>query len=176
MVLKPISEDSPDLSPAVTRALGRRRADFGTVTELVRTIARSPVGLAAFLPMSRHIRLGSSLSDYQRELIILRIACRRDIAYVKKHHLPLGVKAGLSGPQIEALGDDRLPEHLFPQPADLTTIQLVDGLLESVGGQVGQDILRDAGRCYSDEQLVDIGLTIGWYGLIGTILSLTDLQ
>ena len=176
MPLKPLDENDRSVQSEVADALERRRADVGNVTELVRTVALSPAGLVAFVPMSRHIRVGSSLSSYQRELVILRTAYFHQLSYVTRQHVPIAEAAGLSQRQIASLAEQDAFGVAFTDASDLSAIQLVDGMLATLGGHVSADLLNDARTHFSDEQIVDMGLTTGWYALIGTLLGLTDLM
>ncbi len=76
----------------------------------MQTLALAPNGLAAFAALSRYTRLGSDLTELQRQLASL-IAVR-DVHYGWAHHEPLARAVGLTTDQSTLIRDGRIPKDL----------------------------------------------------------------
>jgi AhpD family alkylhydroperoxidase len=150
----------------------QRQADHGHVSELYQLVGNSPDCLVAFSAMSRFIRMSSSLSSRQRELITVRTAAMLGLGYALRQHAAPAEAAGISPAEVEALGQ-AVAVDSFAEP-DRSLLSLVDALVE--GGSVQDEVVDAAARTMTNQQLVDVMLTVGWYRLIGCLIRGFDLD
>ena len=85
----------------------------GTVDGLYRTMLLNPGLSRAFSNLGAYLRYESdSLTDRQRELVILRVAGVNRSAYEWIKHVPPGLEAGIDEETIEALRVGEIPDSL----------------------------------------------------------------
>lgn len=145
----------------------------GVVPNLHRTMANYPSALAAFKAWGKHVlRGGNSLSDRQREIMVLRVGwlCRAGYEWVA--HVEIGKDVGLTDAEIEQLKVGSSHPDWQPQDRDLV--------------RAAEDIHHD--RFVSDEtwnalgthldrnQCMDVVFTVAQYELVCTILNSFGVQ
>jgi alkylhydroperoxidase family enzyme len=78
----------------------RNPADAGNVLS---TLVRHPKLTRAYLKFSTYLLYGSTLPPRIRELVILRVAHRRDCAYEWAHHVDMGKEVGLTADEQQRM-------------------------------------------------------------------------
>ena len=139
----------------------------GKILNIHRLTANSPALLSASAAFRNYLVAKSALTDRQRELLILRLAHRRDSDYEWAHHVVRGRKAGLTDDEIgrvkqyptqnEWLLDDSIIFEIVDQTVDNTQI-------DTETAESSIQILGRAG-------FVDAIFTIGYYITLGTLLK-----
>ncbi len=69
------------------------------------TLALHPALATAFHTFNGHILFGTTLSERQRELLVLRVAAVRGSAYEWAQHLVLADDVGLTDDEVERIAD-----------------------------------------------------------------------
>jgi len=133
----------------------------------MRAFAHAPEGLNVFSAVGHYGRYGTALTEVQRELTILIVG--RTVPYAWAHHVPLGLQAGISQGQIDALAAGKVPEDL-PE-ADRALCAYVFAFLAGKGTPAAMaEALRAS---FTPRQITDITLLAAYYLALGTsILAL----
>lgn len=153
----PESEWSPELNADLT----------GNILNIHRMIAHNPALMTAYAPLRNYIVKDSSLTERQRELVILRVGYKMQSEYEWTHHVVRGRAAGLSDEEIERvrLGADAVGWR--DEEANL--LRAVDQMQEEqeLTVETASDLLQQIGRA----ALLDLLYTVGVYLTLGTILK-----
>jgi alkylhydroperoxidase family enzyme len=162
MKLIPRSPDSED--PEAAAVLERVAASRGWVSNALRSLASAPEGLRVFSAVGHYGRYGTALNEIQRELVILITG--RGVPYAVAHHTPLGLQAGLTRAQIDAVLAGETPGTL--SAADRV---LCDYVFAFLAGKGVPDALAAALNAhFSPRQVTDISLLSAYYLALGTML------
>ncbi len=168
MKLIPLPREPED---AETRAVFERiAASRGWVSNAMRALAAAPEGLKLFSAVGHYGRYGTALSEIQRELAILIVA--RGVPYAWAHHVPLGLQAGLTQAQVEAIRSGATPDDL--PPADRALCDYVFAFLAGKG--IAPGIAAALNQHFSPRQVTDISLIAGYYLALGTMLLAFDVE
>jgi alkylhydroperoxidase family enzyme len=156
---------------AETRAVFERiAASRGWVSNAMRALSAAPEGLKVFSAVGHYGRYGTALNEVQRELTILIVA--RGVPYAWAHHVPLGLQAGLTQGQIDAIGRGGTPADL--PPAERALCDFVFAFLAGKG--VAVETASALNRHFSPRQVTDISLIAGYYLALGTMLLAFDVE
>ena len=151
---RPVSEDRP----ASRNTLG--------------TFAHHPALARAFFGFNGHILMGTSLSERQRELLVLRVAARRRSAYLWAQHVFMGNDAGLSDEEVGRIAYG--PEAPFWSAEDTALLRAVDELIDD--GAIGPQTWEALAASLTVEQLLDLVFTVGAYETIAWMMRSFDLD
>ncbi len=130
------------------------------------TLANHPPLFIAAGPLMAHLLVDNSLTDIDRELVIIRSTLRDRGRYPYRQHVAIGQRAGLRPDELQALAE---PEPALDDPARHSLAAVVDELHD--GNTVSQPCWDAACRHFSVTQLLDAVATAGFYGLISFILN-----
>jgi alkylhydroperoxidase family enzyme len=143
----PFPEQDPD-RPKGRNALG--------------TFAHHPDLTTAFHTFNGHVLFGTTLSMRQRELLVLRVAARRQCEYEWLQHVVLAGDAGLSEDDVARAGDG--PDADGWSTEDAALLRAVDDLLDTA--KVGDDTWAQLAATLEVPQLMDVVFTVGAYDLV----------
>jgi 4-carboxymuconolactone decarboxylase len=128
-------------------------------------LARYPALAQAFNTFNGHVLFGTALSPRQRELLVLRVATRRDAEYEWAQHVVLAADAGITPDEIGRVVDG--PDAPGWSALDAALIRSVDELLDDARITDGTwGVL--AGEL-DVEQLMDLIFTVGAYDLLAMV-------
>lgn len=177
---QPMSDWSPEMKSfvenfrsSVTRDTpNRRREGRPAAANMLGTLARYPALAKAFLSFNNHILDGSTLSDRQAELLILRVAALRHCKYEWAQHVVRGEDAGLTAEEISriAVGPDA-PDW---SPVDRSMLQAVDELIDEA--MVSTDTWKALSEHLGEHQLMDLIFTVGTYELVAMAFRSFDVE
>jgi 4-carboxymuconolactone decarboxylase len=142
------------------RGMGRE------VLHLYQALANQPAALEAFLGMSRYIRDDSSLSPSVREATILATAQALGQTYEVAHHRQAALRAGLAQEKIDAIlagttgGLEPVERAVIAYASEVARERSVD--------DTTFEVLK---AFFSDAEIVDLVLTVGWYHLCAAVLG-----
>jgi alkylhydroperoxidase family enzyme len=98
-----------DSAPTASKsALQDVQARFGAIPNLAGAMALSPVLLKSFVPIFDQVH-GGSFSEQQIQAVLLTDAVTNGSTWAVALHTALGLKAGLSAPDVAAIRDGRSP-------------------------------------------------------------------
>ncbi|ADP83513.1 carboxymuconolactone decarboxylase family protein [Pseudofrankia inefficax] len=126
----------------------------------------------AFFTFNGHILSTSTLSDRQRELIVLRVAALRKAGYEWLQHTFIARDAGLSDEEIQriALG----PDAPLWDPLDAATLRAVDELIAD--GKIGDGTWAVLVEKLEVKQILDVIFTVGAYETLAYMISSFDIE
>lgn len=168
MKLIPIPAEPED---AETRVVFERiAASRGWISNAMRALSASPEGLKVFSAAGHYARYGTALTEVQRELAILIVA--RGVPYAWAHHAPLGLQAGISQAQLDAIKAGMTPGDL--DPANRALCDYVFAFLAGKG--IPATVAEPLNRHFSPRQVTDISLIAGYYLALGTMLLAFEVE
>jgi 4-carboxymuconolactone decarboxylase len=134
---------------------------------LHRTLAHSPDMLADWLPWAERVLRGNSLSERDREIVILRVAVQWRSDYEWGLHALLARRIGMTEADLKAVAAG---------PADPHWAAFEATLLEATDQVLDRQPIDDAlwtilSRAYSGQQLVDLMMTIAEFSLVAMMLT-----
>jgi 4-carboxymuconolactone decarboxylase len=165
-----LPEADPARSPELEAAFAEFRRTRGIVSNVMKSFAHAPAGLAAIAGLGRYCRYETALSELQKELVILITG--RGVDYAWHHHAPLGLKAGLSAAQLAALADGRTPEGLSETDTALCDYVFAFAAMQGVPQPV---FARLAARL-TPRQLTDVNIIAGYYLCIAASVIAMEVQ
>lgn len=142
------------------------------VLNIYRTLGRKPAAARAFLGWGRFVRLGTSLSQQQSELVILRIGWLCKSGYEFTQHSRLALKEGLTAEEIERIKIGPASplwseeQRLLLRAADELhqTYFIADGTWEALKAYL------------TEEQMMDLVYVVGHYTQVCMILNTFGVQ
>jgi AhpD family alkylhydroperoxidase len=154
----------------VRRALdGRRRIN------VFKMIANAENCGPEVLALGQRLSKGSSLPQAEREVVILRVAHLTGAAYQWHEHLAVARRVGLTDATIEAIagypgtaGGGPLGER------ERTLLAFTDAVVESTTAP--QELFDEVRAGYTDSQLVELVLLIGFYMMVGRVMNTFELE
>jgi AhpD family alkylhydroperoxidase len=138
---------------------GRTGRENGSRSNLIMTLANHPRFATAYLAFGRMLLEQSSLSDWTRELLTLRVGWLGRCEYEWVNHETPARNAGMTDAQIEAIKAG--PEAwTWPGP-DRAVLEAIDQLV--AGGRIDDATWAALSASYDTHQLMELVFTIGHY-------------
>ena len=161
-----------DLITDKSQIPAERHAEFDAIVEVLNRVGgpfsilmQSPGLAQKVMEAGAHVRLHSTLTPAERELIIIAVSREKDAAYEWASHVRTGRTVGLREEAIEAVRHRADVSQLEPDERDIVTF--VRQLLQT--NRVDQSLF-DALRARKGERwLVELTATIGQYQYIAAI-------
>ena len=144
----------------------------GAVLNIFRTLVHAPKGLTAFLAWGGYIlSRRNSLSERDRELVILRVGYNCKSGYEFTQHTRIGLDAGLTEAEIEAIKAG--PDDPSWSEADRAMLRATDDLTSDFHVS---DASWSALSFLSDKQKMDLVMTVGQYTQVSMMLNSFGVQ
>ncbi|MEK6245266.1 MAG: carboxymuconolactone decarboxylase family protein [Pseudomonadota bacterium] len=131
---------------------------------------RSPAMADKALDLGNQIRHGNSLSDRLTELAILVTGRHWSAQYEWWAHYKRAMEAGLPAPIADAIALGKRPASM--QPDEEAVYELCIELHETM--QVGDATFARARALFSEQQILDLIATCGFYVLISMVLNVAQ--
>ncbi len=131
---------------------------------------RSPATADKALELGNHIRHGNSLSDALTELAILVTGRHWTAQYEWWAHYKRARDAGLPMHIADAIAENRRPANM--QPDEAAIYDFSTELLRTM--QVGDATWARMKQLFSEQQIVDLVATCGFYVLISMMLNVAQ--
>lgn len=163
-LVDPDAAESPALRELFLEIAGLR----GRVLNLHRAVAIQPAALSAFMAMSRYVRDESALSPQLREFLTLAVGFALGSDYEIGHHLPIARRVGVEAAKLDALAGGAKDSAAYT-PAERALVVAVHEVVDE--HQLTDNCYAELRRHFSEPELVDVALTVGWYLLCGTVIS-----
>ena len=165
-----LPDADPTASPELAAAFAEFRRTRGIVSNVMKSFAHAPKGLGALVDLGSYVRYGTELTELQKELVILITG--RGVAYAWHHHAPLGVQAGLSETQLDALREGRTPAGLSETDSAICDYVFAYASLKGVPDAV---FARLAAQL-TPRQITDVNITSGYYLCIASSIIAMQVQ
>ena len=163
--MKPLKPDNwPD-------ELEEIRSFLGIPLNVQSMMAHHPALMKAWMPFRNHVVANSALSARQRELLILRTAhnCKAD--YEWQHHVERGLLAGLE--QIEIDSVRKGATAIGWQADEVALLTAADDCHRDQC--IARETLDEVCQHFSDQQQLDILVTVGMYMTLAMIIKTWDV-
>ncbi len=134
--------------------------------------AHHPALAQAFFPFNGHVLHGTTLPIRLRAIVVLRVAVKRQAAYVWAQHFFNGRDAGLTDEEIARIAYG--PDAPFFAPLDAATIRAVDELIDD--GVIGDDTWATLAAELDEQQLFDLIFTVGCYETVAFLMRSIGLE
>jgi alkylhydroperoxidase family enzyme len=141
-------DSAPDASKAALRDV---QARFGAIPNLAGAMALSPVLIKAFVPIFDQVH-GGSFTEQQIQTVLLTDAVTNGSTWAVALHTALGLKAGLSAQDVQAIRTGRSPAD--KKLGALST--LARTMIEKRGRLDDQDIGHFLEAGFSKERLLEV--------------------
>lgn len=162
-----LPDADPAKSPALEAAFAAFRRTRGIISNVMKSFAHAPEGLAAVAELGRYCRYETDLSEKQKEIVILITG--RGLDYAWAHHAPIGLKVGLSQAQLGQIRAGAVPDGLDETDAAIAAYVLAFTTLKGVP----EAVFRRLAARVSPRQITDINIIAGYYlCLAGSIIAL----
>lgn len=155
-------------APPKVREVFQKIEDNGSrVINLFKAIANSPTNI-----LPNFIRLGNSilgqteLSPKLRELAILRVAKLSGSEYEWKQHVAPALEVGASQEQLDAISDWKNSPKFNDE--ERAVLQYADEVAQKVS--VADQTFKALKKFLSDQTIVELTMTIGYYGMVARML------
>ena len=160
------------MRPPLPRYQPARRADRPQAGNTLDTLAHHPALAQAFLTFNGHILYATTLTERQREILVLRVAACRESAYLWAQHLFLGRDAGLTDEEMGRIAFG--PEAPFFAPLETALIRSVDELIDD--GAISAASWTTLAAELDAQQLLDVVFTVGCYNTVAWFFRSFDLE
>lgn len=134
--------------------------------------AHHPALAQVFFPFNGHVLHGTTLPGRLRAIVVLRVAVKRQAAYVWAQHLFNGRDAGLSDEEMARVAFG--PGAPFFTPIEAATIRAVDELIDD--GVIGDATWTTLAAELNEQQLFDLIFTVGCYETVGFLMRSIGLE
>ncbi len=142
------------------------------VLNLFKVMANSPVVGRDFLRLGNSILFKGSVEPRLRELAILRVGNLAKAIYEWTQHVPMARQAGLTKEQIDAIPNWN-GSNLFSEQ-ERAVLQYTDEVAETI--RVSDDTFQGIKKFLTEEQIVELTTTIGYYGMVSRILEALQVE
>jgi 4-carboxymuconolactone decarboxylase len=161
----------PDLThaPEDVRALAAALPPLN----IFRMLPHMPTFVRGFGQLGTAILSQAALDARLRELIILRVGRQSPAPYEWQQHVPIGRACGVSDDDIAALDRDAIDAPCFDERAR-TVLALTDELLARP--RASDAILASMRRLFSDREVCEAVLTVGFYMMVARFLETTGVD
>jgi 4-carboxymuconolactone decarboxylase len=143
----------------------------GAVPPPVHVWLKSP-GLADHAhQLGAHVRFGTPFTPKQTEIAILVTARYWTAQFEWAAHVRLGLQAGLSQAQIDAIAERRTPE--FADADDRLVYEFAHSYYQN--HRVSDDVYERVRARWGDKGVVDLAGLIGYYSFVSVTLNVFDV-
>ncbi len=155
------------------RDLFQKMEDKGqTVLNLFKVMANSPEVGRAFLRLGNRILRKGRLDPKLRELAILRVGDLAKANYEFTQHVPIARRVGVTADKIAALPAWQASD-LF-NDRERAVLQYTDEVAEQI--RVSDETFGEIKAFLSDQEIVELTTTIGYYGMVSRILEALQIE
>ena len=135
-------------------------------------LAHHPELTTAYHHFNGHVLFGTTLAPRQRELLVLRVAHRRDAAYEWAQHAVLAGDAGITPEEVARVRTG--PSAGGWAPLDRALLAAADELV--VDARISDATWATLAAELDTQQLMDVVFTVGAYDLLAMAFRTFDVQ
>jgi len=134
---------------------------------LLGTYAHHPALAQAFFTFNGHLMRQTTLTERQRELIVLRVGARRASLYELTQHYYTALDVGMTHDEIVRVEAD--PTSTEWSDLDRAILSAVDELIDT--GTIGDATWAVLSADFDAEQLLDVIYTVGCYETVAFMMN-----
>ena len=143
----------------------------GAVPPPVHVWLKSP-GLADYAHrVGAHVRFGTPFTPKQTEIAILVTARYWTAQFEWAAHVRLGLQAGLTQDQIDAIAERKTP--IFDDPDDQLVYEFAHSYYQN--HRVGDEVYERMQKRWGDKGVVDLAGLIGYYSFVSVTLNVFEV-
>jgi len=131
------------------------------------TLAHHPALARAYHVFNGHVLFATTLSERQRELVVLRVAAVRRAEYEWRQHAVLAGDVGIGEEELRAVAEG--PDAAGWEPLEAAMLRAVDELV--AGATVSHETWTTLAGSLTTEQLMDLVFTVGAYDLLAMVFG-----
>ena len=144
----------------------------GRVFNIFKTLAHHPDLARRWMVFANHILGKSTLSERDREFLILRIGYLCQSGYEWGQHVQIARRCNMSDDEIRSIKTG--PQTLGLSTKDKVLMQAVDELHED--SYISNETWMNLSDYFNTKQLMDIVFTVGQYNLVSMALNSFGVQ
>jgi 4-carboxymuconolactone decarboxylase len=148
------------------------RTPEGRIYNLFATFVKHPKLLRRWYPYGMHVMMKSTLSDRDREIVIMRIAYLNNADYEWGHHRMIANRIGLTDEDLARVIEGAEADGW--NDLDRMLIRAVDEM--KVSASLSDEVYDGLADHYSEKQVMDLVHTYGAYNLVSTCLNVFGVQ
>lgn len=146
-------------------------ADRPKALKVLGTMAHHPALAQAYFTLNGHLLRATTLTERQRELLVLRVAAVRKCGYEWAQHLFVARDAGLTDEEIGRIAYG--PDAPFWSEFEAALLRSVDELI--VEGAISRSTWQTLAAELGTQQLLDLIFTVGSYDTLAAMMSSLEL-
>lgn len=139
--------------------------------QVLGTMAHHPALAQAFFTFNGHILGASTLTERQRELLIMRVAADRKCGYEWAQHLFMARDAGLTDEEVGRIAYG--PDAPFWDDIEAAMLRSVDELIHD--GVISESTWHELASHLDKQQILDLIFTVGLYDILARLFASLDL-
>ena len=136
------------------------------------TMAHHPALARAFFTFNGHILMSTTLTERERELLVMRVAAVRKCGYEWAQHLFMARDVGLTDEEIGRIAYG--PDAPFWGELDRAMLRAVDELVDD--GAISASTWGELSGHLDTQQLLDVIFTVGAYDTLARMFSSLELE
>ncbi|XVQ15192.1 carboxymuconolactone decarboxylase family protein [Spirillospora sp. CA-255316] len=136
------------------------------------TFAHHPALAHAFFTFNGHILMATTLTERQRELLILRVATLRKSSYEWAQHVHMALDVGLNEEEIGRVAYG--PDAPYWDPLEAALLRATDELVRD--GAITEPTWTALSSKLDTRQLMDVIFTVGSYETLAWLFGSFDLD
>jgi alkylhydroperoxidase family enzyme len=136
-------------------------------------LALHPTLATAYHTFNGHVLFATTLSVRQRELLVLRVAHRRDGAYEWAQHAVLAADAGITADELERIRRPTVTEADGWSALDAAVLHAADELIDDA--RIGEATWAALVTGLDSQQILDLIFTVGAYDVLAMALRSFDV-
>lgn len=131
------------------------------------TLAHHPDLAKAYFTFNGHLLLGTTLSERQRELVVMRVAAVRQSSYEWYQHLFVARDAGITDEEVGRVAYG--PDSPLWSPFEAALLRSVDEMITD--GGISSDTWKVLAGELDTRQLLDVIFTAGGYDILARLFK-----
>ena len=146
-----------DVGEDMRKTFAQIEMTLGMLPTLFMTMAHLPGAVDPIAKAYREIVLNSPIEERVQQIAMIRVSVKNDASYCLHSHMELGLRAGLTHKQIDALRYDPAGGE-FTEKEQLV-IEYAERLTES-GNAVSDELFSRLGSHFSEAEVISLTLNI----------------
>lgn len=155
------------LAPADPRHPLRRNKNRPKAENALGTLAHHPTLAKAFFTLNGHLMMTTTLSERQRELLVMRVAALRKSGYEWAQHYFIAREIGLDAAEIAHIAYG--PDAPYWAPIDAALIRAADELIAD--GEISATTWTTLTSELDTRQILDVIFTVSGYDAFARMLA-----
>lgn len=135
-----------------------------TKVNFFRMLGHSPGAFIPMIDLTQAIFKNLTISDYHKELLVLLVAARENVAYEWEQHVSIAQTAGVRPEQFIAIAEERFGDSTLFKKEEQILLRFGMQLLNN--GQCHGVLLNHALQYFSLQEISDAMIVIGYYRML----------